>query len=201
MKPLMNPGLLILALVGLTSTGLGNDVAAMQAEAERAYVRGDLAAAKEKFDLIRRVDPNNRTAIAYLRRILTDEAQRGAGKAPPNATQAALTRLIVEKVDFREATLVDTLDFLKQKGNQLSGGKLAINFVVQLDEATRNAKVTVTLNNAPFSEVLRYIGELANVQFTYEPYAIMVKPKGGAQSAPGNAVATEPQGGVKVQGL
>jgi hypothetical protein len=201
MKPLVTPRLFLLALVGLASTGLGNDVTDMQAEAERAYIRGDLAAAKEKFELIRRLEPNNRTAVAYLRRIVADEAQRNAGKAPPNTTQAALTKLILEKVDFREATLVDVLDFLKQKGNQLGGGKLAINFVFQLDEAARNAKVTVTLNNAPYSEVLRYIGELANVQFVYEPYAIVVKPKSAAQPTPGNEVAKEPQTGIKIPGF
>jgi hypothetical protein len=201
MNPPLNPRLFFLALAGLASASLGNDLTDMQAEAERAYVRGDLASAKEKFELIRRLEPNNRTAIAYLRRILADEAKQNAGKAPPNTTQAALTRLIVEKVDFREATLVDALDFLKQKGNQLGGGKLAINFVFQLDEAARNARVTVTLNNAPYSEVLRYIGELANVQFIYEPYAILVKPKGAAQPAPGGAVATEPQGRATIPGF
>jgi hypothetical protein len=197
----MNPRLFLLAVVGLASTGLGNDIADMQSEAERAYVRGDLTVARERFELIRRLEPNNRTAISYLRRIIADEAQQRAGKAPPNTTQAALTRLILEKVDLREATLVDALEFLRQKGNQLGGGKIAINFVQQLDETTRNAKVTLTLQNAPYSEVLRYIGELANVQFSYEPYAIVVKPKGAANPAPAATGGAEPESPPKIQGL
>ena len=93
----------------------------------------------------------------------------------------ALKKLIMEKVDLREASLAEALEFLKQKGNQLSAGKVAINFVLQLDEQTQNAKVTIALQKVPFAEVLRYVGDLAGVQFVYEPYAIVVKPKGAAQ--------------------
>jgi hypothetical protein len=201
MNPLMNPLIFILALAGLASTALGNDVSTMVTEGERAYLRGDLPGAKEKFELVARLEPTNRLANSYLRRILAEIALQNAGKAPSNGTQATLSRLVLEKVDFRDATLSSALDFLKQKGNQLGKGTVAINFVLGIDEATQNAKITLNLNNAPFSEVLRYIGELANIQFSYEPYAIVVKPKGAAQPATKGGSSAEPEGGVKIQGL
>ncbi len=199
MIPLMKSRLWMLALASVISTSLATDVTDLMTEAQRAYIRNDLAAAKEKFELVRKMDPSNKTAVSYLRRIVADEIQQNAGKAPRNVTQEALQKLIMEKIELREASLAEALEFLKQKGNQLSGGKVAINFVLQLDDATQNAKITVALQRVPFSEVLRYVGDLANVQFVYEPYAIVVKPKGAAQPAP--TTAAELPGATKIPGL
>jgi hypothetical protein len=195
----MIPRWLVPGLAAIASACLASDVTDLLVEAQRAYIRGDLAPAKEKFELILRLDPHNRTAQSYMRRIVADEAQQNVGKAPPNSTQATLSKLILDKVDFREATLEDVLDFLRKKGTQLGGGKVAINFVQQIDEPMRTAKITLSLQQVPFSEVLRYIGELVGAQFVYEPYAIVMKPKGSPASA--NAAPPPPAGGVKVQGL
>ena len=200
MIPLMKSRLWMLALASVISTSLATDVSDLMTEAQRAYLRNDLAAAKEKFELVRKLDPNNRTAISYLRRIIAEEIAQSAGKAPKNSTQEALQKLIMEKVEIREASLTEALEFLKQKGTQLGEGKVAINFVLQLDEQTQNAKITITLQKVPLAEVLRYVGDLASVQFVYEPYAIVVKPKGAAQSAPTTTAAESP-GAPKIPGL
>ncbi|MEO6785057.1 MAG: hypothetical protein ABI318_02900 [Chthoniobacteraceae bacterium] len=199
MNPLLKFRGWMLALASLVSTALASDVSDLMTEAQRAYIRNDLATAKEKFEIVRKLDPSNKTAISYLRRIIADEIAQNAGKAPRNSTQEALQKLIMEKVELREASLAESLEFLKQKGNQLGGGKVAINFVLQLDEATQNAKITIALQKVPFSEVLRYVGDLAGVVFVYEPYAIVVKPKGAAQPAP--TTATETPGAPKIPGL
>ena len=52
----------------------------------------------------------------------------------------------------------------------------AVNFVVQLPEQQANVPVTLNVTNVPFTEVLKYVGTLANVTFTYDRYAIMVRP-------------------------
>jgi len=199
MIPLVKLRPWMLALASVATTGLASDLADLMSEAQRAYIRNDLAGAKEKFELVRKLDPSNKTAVSYLRRIIADEAAQNAGKAPRNSTQEALQKLIMEKVEIREASLVEALDFLKQKGNQLGGGKVAINFVLQLDEPTQNAKVTLTLVKVPYAEVLRYVGDLAGVQFVYEPYAIVVKPKGAPQPAQANTAGTP--AGTKIPGL
>lgn len=195
----MNSRLWMLALASFVSTSLAGDVSDLMTEAQRAYIRNDLAVAKEKFELVRKLDPSNKTAISYLRRIIADEITQNAGKPPRNTTQEALKKIILEKVEFREASLPEALEFLKQKGTQLGEGKVAINFVLQLGEAAQNAKVTISLQKVPLSEVLRYVGDLADVQFVYEPYAIVVKPKGAAQPAP--TVAPEQPGALKIPGL
>jgi hypothetical protein len=198
MIPLLKSRTWMLALASVVSTVLAGDVADLMTEAQRAYIRNDLATAKEKFELVRRLDPGNKTAVSYLRRIVADELAQSAGKAPRNATEEALKKLILEKVEFREASLAEALDFLKQKGTQISEGKVPINFVLQLDEQAQKARVTISLQKVPFAEVLRYVGDLAGVQFVYQPYAILVKPKGAAQPAP---TTTETPGAPKIPGL
>jgi hypothetical protein len=186
----------MLALASFVSSTFAADIADLMTEAQRAYLRSDYASAKEKFELVRKLDPNNKTAVSYLRLIIAEE-QKNAGKGDRNATQEALKKLIMEKVEFREASLAEALDFLKQKGNQISGGKVAINFVLQLDEQTQARKVTIAMQKVPFSEVLRYVGDLTDVQFVYEQYAIVVKPK---STVPPQA-ATENPAAPKIPGL
>ena len=147
--------------------------------------------------MILKVDPTNRTAMSYMRAIVAEEKK--AGKPVRNETEEACKKLLMEKVDLREASLAEALDFLKQKAATVSGGKVVLNFVLQLDEQTQGKKVTLSMQKVPFAEVLRYVGDLAEVQFKYEQYAIVVKPKGGAQPAP--AVPAEPPGTVKIPGL
>ena len=192
--------LLAATLLFLAATASGQAVSDLLSEAQRAYIRGDSAGAREKFELVRRLEPDNRTAILYLRRIASEEKASGGG-AQPNATQAALQQVILPRVDVREATLAEVLEFLRQKGNQIAEGKVAINFVTQLDDTQKAAKITLSLQNVPFTEALRYIGELGGVQFVYERFAIVVKPKGAAPAPAATNVAPQPGGRVKVEGL
>jgi len=191
--------LLVAISLLVSATAFGQNIEDLLGEAQRAYVRGDSAGAKEKFQLVRRLEPNNITAINYLRRIMAEEKLDAGSKPGPNATQAALQQLIIPKIDVREASLAEVLEFLRQKGTQLSNNKVAINFVMQLDEQAKGTKITLALQNVPFTEAVRYIGELANVQFSYERFAIVVKPKGAVTEAPGDTQPTKK--GVRVEGL
>ncbi len=189
-------GFLIAFTLAIIAKSSALDVNELLADAQRSYIRGETATAKEKFDLVLKMEPENRTAIIYVRRIAAEEAKETAVKGPPNATKAMLDILTLPKVQLNEASLSDALEFLRKKGNQFGGGKVAINFVVMLDERAKETKVTLSLENVPFTEVLRYIGELANVQFSYDRFAITVKPKGAAMD-----VSAPKQKGVKVDGL
>jgi hypothetical protein len=191
--------LLAATLLFVAATASGQAVSDLLSEAQRAYVRGDATGAKEKFELVRRLEPDNRTAIMYLRRIAAEQAADPSSRTAPNATQAALAQVILPKIELREASLGEVLEFLRQKGNQIADGKVAINFVAQLDEAQKAAKITLNLQNVPFTEALRYVGELGGVEFAYERFAIVVKPKGSAPSA--SNVAPPASGGVKIKGL
>ena len=168
------------------STALGENVTQLLTDAQAAYLRGDLESAKRDFELINRVDPRNKVAIGYLRMIKTQMAKGGGGSAQEKQLQA----LILPKVQLQDATLGSVLEFLKNQATKNSDGKANVNFVVQLpEEMVKTKAVTLSLTNVPFTEVLRYLGDLAEITFTYEKYAISVKPKGAATTA---AATTKP---------
>lgn len=150
-------------------------------EAQAAYLRGDIDAARAKFESVLVLDPKNQTAIGYLKNINARES----GGSP----EKQLARVIMPKIEFREASMTAALDYLKQSISKQTDGKTTVNFVVQLPEEQANAPVTLSLSNVPFTEVLRYLGTLTKTSFVYDRYAIMVRPAAStaqakAESAP-----------------
>lgn len=167
---------IVCALVALSLSGASvqaaDAVSQLLAEAQTAMLRGDLPGAKAKFQSVVTMDPKNVTAKGYLAKIAAQEAKDAVG----GSQEKQLAKLNMPKIDFKEATLTATLDYLKQSASKLSDGKQAVNFVVQLPEAQANTPITLSLTNVPFTEVLKYLGSLANVTFSYDRYAITVRP-------------------------
>src|SRR6478609_595363 len=99
-------------------------------DAQTAYIRGDIETAKKNFELALRMDSHNQTAINYLRMIKAQELKNPKG----NDQEKQLAQVIMPKVEFREATLGSTLDFLRQQLAKVSNGKQSVNFVLQVPE-------------------------------------------------------------------
>jgi hypothetical protein len=97
--------------------------------------------------------------------------------------EKALGALIVPKIEFRDATLREALEYLRKKAGELSNGKLSANFVVPSGEPADSTRVTLSLQNIPFTDAVHYLGKVANFDFTFEKYAIVGKPNGGATVA------------------
>lgn len=139
------------------------------------------------------------------------------------AIEAKLNRIIIPKIELREATIREAIDFLKQKSRDLDTAeadpaKRGVNIVLKLDSggggystpapaaaapsipgleaaptdaaaapaaapaaaagppAAGESRITLTLNNVPLMEVLRYITNLANLKIKIDPYAVSVVP-------------------------
>ena len=169
-----------LASIALTVGASAESLQEFLTAGQTAYMKGDLETAKKSFQTAYKLDPKNQVAIGFLKKIAVDEKNK-----PQVATlQKQLEKLIIPRVEFREATLGSALDFLKQAASKNSDGKVAVSFVVQLpEEQAKTQTVTLALANIPYSEVLRYLGEVAKVDFTYDKYAIVVKPRSGAATA------------------
>jgi hypothetical protein len=178
MKSLQTLAFTLLASLALTAAAsAAEDVTKLLSDAQTAYLRNEVETAKSLFEMVNKLDPKNQVAIAYLRRIQAEQAQRGVG----TMQEKKFAALIIPKVEFREATLGAALDAIKKKADEASGGKLPVNFVLQLPEdVVKTQQVTLNLTNVPFTEVLRYLGGLANISFAYDRYAIVVKPAGGS---------------------
>lgn len=172
MKPLQ-----FLAIVGSLSLALSSgvfaeDVQKLLTEAQTAYMRGDIETARANFEMVNKLDPRNQTAIAFLRRIQVEQGKGGAG-----SVEKKFAAVIIPAIEFKDATLREALEFLRKKVNEMPGDKPMVNFVVQLpEEQAAASRITLNLVSVPFTEALKYVGGLANVSFTYDKFAILVKP-------------------------
>jgi len=159
------------AVIAALSAAAQQPSPSLSTEAQRAYMQGDIETAKQKFTMILAEDPNNVTARNYLRDIArTQAAEAAAG----GGLRKQLQILMIPSVEFKDATLREALDRLKELASKASGGKVEPNFVLK-PEVNAAAPVTLHMSNMPFTELLRYIGQLTNADFSVEQYAIVVK--------------------------
>ena len=150
-------------------------------EATQTYNAGDTAAAKQKLRLALEVDPNFRPAAALLTKIASDEKQAGA--QPTGSSPQALSKIVVP-VDFKDTTLQTAIEALRQGVSEKSGGKVDVNFVLKLPPDLANKKISLHMDHVPATEVLRYMGSLAGVDFKLEQYAVVVVPAGSGAPSP-----------------
>jgi hypothetical protein len=188
----------VLVLTLLVSTSLqaatpappSPEVLQLLQEGQAAYLKGDYSTAKGAFEMAYQMDSRNQTAINYLVKIKALEKSGIKGGGNPEQQLAAL---IVPKVSLKDATVGSVFDYLRNTANKLSDGKVTANFVLKLpDEQVKTQTVTLSLTNMPFTEVVKYVAELANLDVQYQKYAVVVTPKGAPAPAPAPAPATAP---------
>jgi hypothetical protein len=160
----------ILALLFLAFSSLAAQQGEIQVEAVRAFQAGDYATAKSLFESLLSIDPKNVTARNYLR-VIAQRERTGPG------LEAALRKIVIPTVNFRDTTVREAVAFVSQKVGELSGGKQSVNVVWMVPpEQADSARVTLSLQNVPASEVLRYIGDASNLRFSYDPLALKISP-------------------------
>ncbi len=94
--------------------------------------------------------------------------------------QSKLERTIIPRMEFKDATIRESIEFLKLKSVDLDPDdpKTGVNIVLKPDADHREieTRITVSLSNVPLIEALRYVCGLANLKLTIEPYAVVVVP-------------------------
>ena len=144
------------------------------AEGQTAFGKGDYATAKVAFETVYQLDPRNVVAINFLQKIKVIE------KSAPRVVdqERQLAGLIVPKVQLKDATIGAVFDYLKITAGKLTDGKVSVNFVLKLPEdVIKTQTVSLNMSNAPFTEVVKYVAELANLNVQYQQYAVLVTPK------------------------
>jgi general secretion pathway protein D len=79
-------------------------------------------------------------------------------------------------LDFNNATIEEATNFLSIESKRLDPEHKGVNFVIQPEASTTAKPVSITLNNVPLGEALRYVCQLANVKFKVQDYAISIVP-------------------------
>ena len=83
--------------------------------------------------------------------------------------------IIFPKLDLRDATLSETVDFLREKSKALDPDKQGVNLILRPGGTPR--KITVNLTNIPLSEALHYAVDLAGFEFVADDHAITIRPR------------------------
>jgi len=181
----------VLALFLILSTRLiaappSDEVKQLLTEGQSAFVKGDYPTAKKAFETVYQLDSRNVAAINFLQKIKVLE--KTAPKVVDQERQ--LAGLTVPKVQLKDATIGAVFDYLKATAGKLTDGKVSVNFVLKLpEEVVKTQTITLNMTDAPFTEVVKYVAELANLTVQYQQYAVLVTPK----AAPAPAPVAEPK--------
>ncbi len=164
----------LLAALALPACALAQNPAPtadpMFAEAVAAFKKEDLTTARLLFEAVLAQNPRDTAAANYLKTIALRE-KTGVG----TGIEAGLRKIIIPKVDFQDATVRDAITFVSQQVKTLSGGKQTLN-IVWLIPADYAARVTLSLQNVPAAEVMKYVAQSGNLTLDYDAYALKVRP-------------------------
>jgi general secretion pathway protein D len=105
-----------------------------------------------------------------------------------------LDEILIPRIDFRDATIREALDFIKQRAVALDTteqdpSRRGINIVLKVpaDSPEANARITLSLNDIPLRAAIDYVAKAANLKLKIEPYAVAVVP----QSEPTDILITK----------
>jgi general secretion pathway protein D len=79
-------------------------------------------------------------------------------------------------LDFNNATIEEATNFLSIESKRLDPDHKGVNFIIQPDASSSAKSVSLTLNNVPLGEALRYVCQLSNTKFKVQDYAISIVP-------------------------
>jgi hypothetical protein len=142
-------------------------IAALMAQGQKAFLASDYDTAKEKFEEVVQLDNTNTMAIQFLRIIHTRQASM------PKPPKQLYDKVVLPKVELKDATFSAALDFFKQKAADQS---VTVSFVPNLPPAQMSRTVTLSLTNVPFLDALNYLCQLDSATYKVEPYAIVITP-------------------------
>ncbi|HEY5769496.1 MAG TPA: hypothetical protein VIS71_06590, partial [Terrimicrobium sp.] len=105
-----------------------------------------------------------------------------------------LDEIVIPRIDFRDATIREALDFIKQRAVALDTAeqdpsRRGINIVLKApaDSPEANSRITLSLNDIPLRAAIDYVAKAANLKLKIEPYAVAVVP----QSEPTDILITK----------
>lgn len=104
------------------------------------------------------------------------------------ATQQKLEKIIIPRVQFRDATLEQALEYLRVKSRELDTLSVppthpGVSIVLRKGEA-QPANLSLDLSDTPLLEALRYCAEQAGMQYRVETHAVVVAPNFEEQPTP-----------------
>ncbi|MCB1232404.1 MAG: hypothetical protein KDN19_19305 [Verrucomicrobiae bacterium] len=159
------------------------------AEGVKLFNAQQYEAALEQFETFLKHQPTYpyaRNYAAQCRQKIRD------GVEPKKDLEGALAKINIPSIQFEKTSLDMVFQFLTQKSQELSNGKVVANFIYKgTDQQKANTLVTLNLRDTPFTEVVRYVGQVSKTNFSYEEFAVVATPAGNAPANSFSGQGTE----------
>ena len=175
-RPIFASLLAIACCFGLQFASAQQTVQSVFNDGVRLYNQEKYEEALQNFERILRANATHVYARSYAAKCKTALA---AGVGKKNNLEGQLSKVIVPQIDLRDAPVGDVLDFLADKTEELTGGKLVPNFIYKgTAEQRENTLISLNLRSVPMTEVVKYVGQLSRSRVRYEDHAVVIDPNG-----------------------
>lgn len=165
------------------------DYIAIYQEAKRSYDAGKLADAEQQAQFVLGTYPHYAPAVTLLKMI------RRADDGTSGQIGRKLDRIIIPRVNFRDALVESALDFLRDETRRLDPEKKGVNIVPNIPDDIKKRKITLDLVDVSAADLLRYIAEVGGFRYRIERSAVLISSdepvKPGTPAAPAT-VADDP---------
>lgn len=103
-------------------------------------------------------------------------AQLQLRRSAVSPLQTRMNEIILPSVEFRNATLREAVDFLSAKSRELDPSGRGVSIVLDSSLNHDSGSVSLSLQDVPFSEALRYVCELSQCRFKVGAHEVLVVP-------------------------
>ena len=103
---------------------------------------------------------------------------RGAPTKAAAATLAKARGIRIAKLEFRDASVTEAVDYLRHKSVELDPEKKGLNIVLKAPPNLAQTKVTLSLADVPLWEAVRYVASLAALVVEPEDSALLLRAAG-----------------------
>jgi hypothetical protein len=159
-------GLAAFLCIGSAPAADQQSLAQVFEQGRAAYHKGDFVTAKALLTQVATAKPDHFETRAMLANI-------NAQSKTVLSVQKTYETIILPKVDFQEATLNEAAQALTLLGKNAANGKVTPNIIVK-PKAGEGAKITLTLQNVPLTEAIRYIADLSQCKASYDKHAVVI---------------------------
>lgn len=183
-RPILCSLLAIVCSLGFQLAHSQQSVQAVFNDGVRLYNQQKYEEALRNFERILQVKASHVYARSYAAKCKTALA---AGVGKKNDLEGQLSKVIVPQIELKDAPIGDVLDFLADKTEELTGGKLVTNFIYRgTPEQRENTTISLSLRTVPMTEVVKYVSQLSRSRLRYEEHAVVIDPNGSATTTISN---------------
>ncbi|MEQ1839851.1 MAG: M56 family metallopeptidase [Verrucomicrobiales bacterium] len=91
-----------------------------------------------------------------------------------SAEESRISRIVIPKMEFREADLTNVIEFLQARSMEVDPEKEGVNFRLSLNPKRITAKISLNLTNVPLNQAVRYVAELAGLKVRYAEDGVLL---------------------------